>query len=88
MRVIAVRRVKRRKLANSGVDLVGPFGVVARINVRLRRPKGNRRKPHLLRVNGLTANDDDLGIIRDLAGRADDMFELNTIHRLSGARPP
>ena len=55
-----------------------------------RRPPtyGNRRKPHLLRVNSLTADDDDFGIIRNSARGADDMFELSTIHKRLGAPPP
>jgi hypothetical protein len=41
----------------------------------------NRRKLHFLRVNRLTAGDHNLSVTGDLARPADDMFELNTIHK-------
>ncbi len=41
--VITMRVVKRRKLADGRVDLFGPFGMIARINVRVVRLKDNRR---------------------------------------------
>src|SRR5271167_1816890 len=88
MRVVAVRFVKGRKLPNGRVDVVGAFGVVAWIHVGFRRLERNGRKLHILRVNRLTADDHDLGVIRDLARCADDMFELNTIHKWCGARIP
>src|SRR5271165_3015818 len=88
MRVVAVRFVKGRKLPNGRVDVVGAFGVVAWIHVGLCRLERNRRELHVLRVNRLTTDDYDLGVIRDLARRADDRFELNTIHKWCRARLP
>jgi hypothetical protein len=60
--------VKRRKLANGKVNIVGAFGVVTGIHVGFFRYVSNRGKPHVLRVNGLTA-DDYFGVIRDSASR-------------------
>lgn len=79
MRVITVRLVKLRKFANIRVDQISTLGMVARIYFK--RLKGNRRKLFRLRVDRLTANNNDLGVTRDLTGRANNMFELNTIYR-------
>jgi hypothetical protein len=81
LRVIAEGLMKVGKLANSAVDLVGAFRVIAGVHVGFHRLKDNRRKPLGLRVNGLTADDDNFGVTRDSARRADDMFELRTIHK-------
>jgi hypothetical protein len=84
--VITVRVVERRKLSDGSVNLVGAFGMVARIHICFVRLKGNRRQFHALRVDGLTADDDDLGITRDLACRPDGMFELSAIHKRPDVR--
>ena len=55
--------------------------MVARIHVRFRRPERYGRKLLRLRVDRLTADDDNLGVTRDLTGGRNNMFELNTIHR-------
>ena len=55
--------MKSRKLANGKVNIVGAFGVVTGIHVGFFRYVSNRGKPHVLRVNGLTA-DDYFGVIR------------------------
>ncbi len=63
--------VKRRKLANGKVNIVGASGVVTGIHLGFFRYVSNLGKPHVLRVNGLTA-DDYFGVIRDSARGADD----------------
>ena len=77
MNTAAQNRYARRR-----VDFLGALGMVAWIYVRLVRLESNRRQLHRLRVNGLAADDDNLGITRDLTGSPDDMFELSTIHKL------
>jgi len=78
--------MERRKFAHCRVDLLGTLRIVARIHVRFVRLEGNRRQLHGLRVNGLAADDDDLGITRDLTGGPNDMFELSAIHKWRGVR--
>ena len=81
VRVIAVRLVKLREFANGDVNQVSALGVIAWINIRFDRLKRNLRQLHLLRVDCLAADYDDLGVTRNLTGGANNMFELSTIHK-------
>ena len=88
VRVIPVRLMKNRKFANGKINIVGEFRVITRIHIGIFRQIGDWGKVHLLGVNGLTADNDDFGVTGDSARRADDVFELSTIHRWRGVQPP
>ena len=68
VRVIAMCLVKLRKLPDGGINQVGALGMIARIYVCFNRLEGNWRQLHLLRVDRLAADYDNLGVTRDLTG--------------------
>ena len=73
--------MERRAFADGSVDEIRPSGFVLRIDVRL---DGNAEYGGRIRVfaeNGLAADDDNLVVIRDIRGGADDVFEIATPHR-------
>jgi hypothetical protein len=86
LRVIAEGLMKVGKLANCAIDVVSAFGMIAGVHVGLHRLKDNRRKPDVLRVDYLTADDDEFAVTRDSARGADYMFELKTIHKWPAAQ--
>jgi len=62
--------------------------IVAYIHIGIFRQICDWGKVLPLRVNGLTADDDNFGVTGNSARRADDVFELSAIHRWPGVQPP
>lgn len=76
LRVIAVEFVERGTLADTPIDEVSKFGTVQGKQIRLGRHQERQRCVGKLSKNRLAANHDDLGIVGDRSGSADQVLKL------------
>lgn len=80
--VVAELALKRRAFANGGIDQVAPLDPCPGVNTRLVGNQKLRRRLGESAEYRLTANDNDVVVIRDCSGRANDVLQLR------GSRPP
>jgi hypothetical protein len=83
--VVAELLMKVRAFTDGAIDEVGPLRAVARVEVgfhgRAQRDRCIRERPQ----HGLTADDDDLVVVGNGAGRANQVLKLGTRHRCACA---
>jgi hypothetical protein len=81
LRVVPVRVVEGRAFADGPVDEIGALRLVLRVDVRFHRDAQLRRRVGVLAEDSLTADDDDLVVVGDVRGSADDVLEIPPSHR-------
>ena len=80
LRVVSERLVERRQLADAPIDQVRAVGVVAWVDVGLGGDEELGRRVGIRPEDGLTTHDDDLVVLGDRRGGADDVLELGAGH--------
>ena len=78
--------MEERQLAHRAIDEVGEVGAVSRIDVDLVRDEQLRGRIGELPKDGLTTDHDEVALVRDRAGRAQNMLEIGTLHALAHHR--
>jgi hypothetical protein len=71
MRVVPERPLKGRAVAESALNIDGPFGRATRVDVRLLRPEERRRGIWMSGKDRLTPDDDKFAFADYLCGRCD-----------------
>lgn len=80
MRVVPEGPLKGRAVAESSLDIDGPFGGSTRVDVRLLRPEERRRSIWMSGEDRLTPHNDKFAFADYLSGRSDDVIEILTSH--------